>query len=297
MNAFAGWTLSVEVSRAAAEIFAQALEPLAVATSLFETADRSTWRVEAIATERPDTVALVGAIALAARLAGVEEPEIRCVPLTGIDWVRENQKSFQPIPAGRFFVHPTHFDGVVPAGATALAIDAGPAFGTGAHGSTLGCLRALDWMARRGYRPGRILDLGCGSGILAIGAARRWHCRVGAADIDTAAVATTRDNARLNDVASLVRPIHSTGLRNREIVRRGPYNLILANILAGPLVDMARDITRLMAPGGTLILAGFLVDQERTVRAAYPRQDYHRVRKEVSNGWTTVVLTRFGGRR
>lgn len=297
MNAIAGWTLSVEVSREAAETFARALEPLAVATSLFETADPAVWRVEAIAIEQPEGAALVGAMALAARLTGVEEPEIRCTPLQGVDWVSENQKSFQPIAAGRFFVHPTHSDETVPTGATALAIDAGPAFGTGAHGSTLGCLLALDWLARQGRRPRRILDLGCGSGILAIAAARRWRRGVLAADIDPAAVRTACANAALNGVAPLVRTLRSNGLQNHELWRRGPYDLVLANILAGPLVDMARDITRRLAPGGTVVLAGFLVDQERTVRAAYPRRDYHLERKEVSNGWTTFVLTRFGGRR
>jgi len=180
--------------------------------------------------------------------------------------------------------------------ATALAIDAGPAFGTGSHGSTKGCLLALDKLSRRPPR-GEILDLGCGSGILALAMARRWGRKVLAADIDPDAVATTRDNAQLNNASHLVRPVRSNGVKSGAVKRNGPYGIIVANILARPIIDMARDIKRVLRPGGTLILAGFTENQENSVRAAYQRRDYHLVRKEGSDGWTTLVLTRFGGER
>ncbi len=291
-----GWTLVVEVPKEAAETFERALAPLANATSVFEIPGSLLWRVEAFAVSQPDEDAVVGAVALAAELSGLPEPEIRVLPLPAIDWVAENQKSFQPIVAGRFFVHPTHYEGAIPPGATALAIDAGPAFGTGSHGSTIGCLRALEFLSRRPPR-GRILDLGCGTGILALAIAKRWRRRVLAADIDPDAVATAQKNVILNRATPFVRTVRSDGLASGPVARQGPYGLIVANILARPLVDMAADIRRCIAPGGTVVLSGFTQNQENGVRAAYQRRDYHLARKEGSDGWTTFVLTRFGGKR
>ncbi len=291
-----GWTLVVEVPKEATETFERALAPLANATSVFEIPGSLLWRVEAFAVSQPDEDAVVGAVALAAELSGLPEPEIRVLPLPAIDWVAENQKSFQPIVAGRFFVHPTHYEGAIPPGATALAIDAGPAFGTGSHGSTIGCLRALEFLSRRPPR-GRILDLGCGTGILALAIAKRWRRRVLAADIDPDAVATAQKNVILNRATPFVRTVRSDGLASGPVARQGPYGLIVANILARPLIDMATDIRRCIAPGGTVVLSGFTQYQENGVRAAYQRRDYHLARKEGSDGWTTFVLTRFGGKR
>lgn len=296
MAGISGWTIVVEVPKDAVEIFDQAFSPIAIATSSFETNDPSIWRLEAFSVDRPDETAVVGAVALAAELASIPEPAVHVSALPAIDWVSENQKSFQPIVAGGFFVHPTHYDGEIPAAATSLAIDAGPAFGTGSHGSTKGCLLALDKLSR--HPPaGDILDLGCGSGILALAIARRWSRKVLAADIDPNAVATTRNNARINNASHLVRPTRSNGVKSGSVKRNGPYGMIVANILARPIIEMARDIKRVLRPGGTLILSGFTENQENSVRAAYHRRDYHLVRKEGSDGWTTFVLTRFGGKR
>ena len=296
MSGVSGWTLALEVPKAAADIFDRALAPLSVATSVFEIEGTDFWRIEAFAVERPDENAVVGAVALATELAGISEPEVHVLPLPTVDWVAENQKSFEPIVAGRFFVHPTHYDGSLPSGTARLAVDAGPAFGTGSHGSTMGCLLALDHLSRR-PPPGPTLDLGCGTGILAMAIARRWKRTVLAADIDPDAVATTRINARLNRLAHLVRAVPANGPTRGEVGRRGPYGLIVANILARPLISMAQDMKRALIPGGTLILSGFTTNQENAVRAAYLRRDYHLARKEDSDGWTTFVLTRFGGKR
>ncbi|MEC7575232.1 MAG: 50S ribosomal protein L11 methyltransferase [Pseudomonadota bacterium] len=296
MNAVSGWTIIVEVPKHAAEVFDRALAPLSAATSSFESPDSDLWRVEAFAISPPDETALVGAVAIASELSNIPEPDIRVAPLPAIDWVAENQKSFQPISAGRFFIHPTHYDGIVPAGSTSLAVDAGPAFGTGSHGSTLGCLLALDGLSRN-PPSGRILDLGCGTGILALAIAKRWRRKVLAADIDPDAVATCRINARLNKLSPLVRVVESNGFRRGRVAHEAPYGLIIANILARPLIEMAADIRRKIQPGGMVILSGFTENQENDVRVAYRRQDYHLVRKEVSDGWSTFVLARFGGKR
>ena len=293
MNATAGWTVAVEVPKEAVAIFDKALSPLAAAISSFKSPDAQIWRVEAFAISPPDAVALVGAVALAAELADIPEPDIRVVPLPVIDWVAENQKSFQPILAGRFFIHPTCYDGIVPTGSTSLAVDAGPAFGTGAHGSTFGCLLALDKISRT--RPsGRILDLGCGTGILALAIAKRWRRKVLAVDIDSDAITTCKINARLNKLSHLVRSQESAGVRRGPVARNAPYGLIVANILARPLIEMASDIRHQIRSGGIVVLSGFTEDQENDVRAAYRRKDYHLVRKEVADGWSTFVLRRLG---
>jgi len=295
LTGVSGWTLTLEVPKAAVDIFDRGLAPISVATSAFEINGSNFWRIEAFAVERPDENAVVGAVALAAELAGIAEPEVHVLALPAIDWVAENQKSFEPIVAGRFFIHPTHYDGRIPWAVTSLAVDAGPAFGTGSHGSTMGCLLALNHLSHH-PPPGPILDLGCGTGILAMAIARRWQRHVLAADIDPDAVATAQINARLNGLKHFVRVIGGNGPARGVIRRNGPYGLIVANILARPLIVMAQDIKRALASGGTLILSGFTKNQANAVRAAYPRRDYHLARKEDSGGWTTFVLTRFGGR-
>ena len=213
MNGVSGWTLALEVPKAAADIFDRALAPISVATSAFEIEGSDLWRIEAFAVERPDENAVVGAVALAAELAGIDEPEVHVLPLPAIDWVAENQKSFEPIVAGRFFIHPTHYDGRIPWGVTRLAVDAGPAFGTGSHGSTMGCL-AGDRSLITSPTARTSLDLGCGTGILAMAIARRWRRSVLAADIDPDAVATTRINAHASTVLSILYvPSAETDLR------------------------------------------------------------------------------------
>ena len=295
MTSVSGWTLVLEVPKDAADVFARALAPISSATAAFKTGSGK-WRVEAFAIERPDESAIVGAIALAAEIAGIEEPEVRVVPLPPIDWISKNQKSFQPITCGRFFIYPSHYHGVIPHNATALAVDAGPAFGTGSHGSTKGCLLALEHLSRR-QPSGPILDLGCGTGILAMAIASRWRRCVLAADIDHDAIATTRINVRLNGLTHLVRTAPANGPTNGEVRQQQPYGMIIANILAKPLILMARDIKRVLRPGGTLVISGFTSNQENGVRAAYPRRDYHLARKVDVDGWTTFVLTRFGGNK
>ncbi|MGH6979877.1 MAG: 50S ribosomal protein L11 methyltransferase, partial [Stellaceae bacterium] len=161
------------------------------------------------------------------------------------------------------------------------------AFGTGEHATTRGCLLATDHVKRP---PRRILDMGCGTGILAIAAAKLWHRDVLATDIDPESVRVTRVNAKVNGVANAVRAEISPGYRHREIARRAPFNLVLANILARPLMDMAPDLARVLAPGGMAVLSGLLARQEAAVLAAHRAQGLYLVTRIALEGWHTLVV-------
>jgi ribosomal protein L11 methyltransferase len=196
--------------------------------------------------------------------------------------------------AGRYVAHRHHLKGVVGPGRIGLEVDAGLAFGTGAHESTYGCLMALDWLARR-WRPGRVratLDMGCGSGILAVAMAKTWSAPVIACDIDAAAVRVSRATASRNGVGRLVRAVESDGYRSRAVRRPGAYDLVCANILARPLCRMARELKHHLARGGVTVLSGFLVRQDAGVLNAHRAQGLRLVRRIAVGDWLTLVVRR-----
>ena len=279
------WQASFTVARAdvaAAEaIFAE--EALSVAS--FETAlDAPLWRVEAIYGKAPDESALRQAFgALARDLAIARVPDK--------DWVAESQRQLKPVSAGRYYVHGAHDPRHPSPARVDLVIDAGQAFGTGQHASTLGCLLALDVLARRRRRP-RVLDLGCGSGILALAAARTWHVAVLASDIDPLAITVARENAAINGAAKLFRAVVAPGFRHAAITRAAPFDLIFANILARPLVRLAPAMRRHLAPGGVVVLSGLLGTQEAMVRNAYRAKGLKLVGRFARDGWHTLLLQR-----
>ncbi len=284
-----GWIVELETSGEAAATFSAALAGLGHAVTEFETSPGGPWRVELYAASRPDHSMLVAAVALAAAAAGVTEPDFAARPLPARDWLAENRASFRPLRAGRYFIHPTDFAGPPPAGSVALALDAATAFGTGGHGTTRGCLLALDGLAKR-RKPRRILDMGCGSGILAIAAAKTWRRPVQAVDIDAEAVRVAGANARRNGVASLVRAIRADGFEKAP--RNLRFDLILANILARPLAEMAPALARRIIPGGIAVLSGLLADQGTQVLAAYTAQRMRFVSRIDIEGWRTLILAR-----
>jgi ribosomal protein L11 methyltransferase len=231
-------------------------------------------------------------LALAAAAAGGRLVHIVEERLPERDWLAENRRAFPPLRIGRFLVHGSHWPapgmGLVAAGAIAIEIDAATAFGTGEHPSTRGCLLALDSLARR-RRFKRPLDIGTGSGILAIGAAKRLRRSVLASDVDCGAVRVASHHVRRNGLAGRVRVVCAPGYCSRAL-QGSKYDLIFANILARPLAHMARDLARAIAPGGVAVLAGLLKRQEALVLAAHRAQGLRLDRRLVIDGWSTLIL-------
>ena len=207
------------------------------------------------------------------------------------DWVAESLAGLTPVEAGRFFLHGAHHRALVPANRAAIEIEAALAFGTGHHGTTRGCLLALDRLLKA-HKPHRILDVGTGSGVLAIAAAKARRRPVVASDIDRQATSAARGNARLNGAGPLVRVLQAAGLSARTIQAGAPYDLVFANILLEPLKRLARPIAQALAPGGRVILSGLLSSQGRTALAVYRAQGLALEARIALEGWTTLVLVR-----
>ncbi len=209
--------------------------------------------------------------------------------LPDIDWVAKSLEGLKPVRAGRFLVHGSHDRDERRIGDIAIEIDAGQAFGTGHHGTTAGCLEMLDNVLRSS-KVRNVLDLGTGSGVLAIAANRIAKVPVLATDIDPIAVKVARENARINQVASGIVFAAAPGFHHRSFKDHGPFDLIIANILAKPLMKLAPELARNLAPGGTVILSGILASQRWKVLSAYNAQKLAHVRTIWREGWVTIVL-------
>lgn len=286
------WRLAMTATNAAeADAAAAALDTVCGAVSAFEERPEGAWRVEGFATAPPQRGLVEAALALAWVGRPGAPPELAIESVAPRDWLGDNQASFPPMSVGRFLVHGSHHQTAVPAGRIGLLIDAATAFGTGEHATTRGCLLALARCARRRV-PRRLLDMGSGTGILAIAAAKLWRRPVLARDIEVEAVRVAAVNAARNGVAALVAVRRSNGYRDRALRSARPFDLIFANILARPLAAMAHDLARHLAPGGFAILSGLLAHQERYVLSAHRAQRLVLVERIAIDGWHTLVLRR-----
>jgi ribosomal protein L11 methyltransferase len=282
----------------AALAVAAALDERAEAVGAFELREAASgqpalWRVEAWPAAPVLDPDIEIRLALLAAGAGGRLLHIREERLAERDWLAENRRAFPPLRVGRFFVHGSHWTGRTPPGAISLEIDAATAFGTGEHPSTRGVLLALDSLARR-RRFRRPLDIGTGTGILAIAAAKRLHRSVLASDIDCAATLVATHHVGRNGLRAQVRVIRAPGYRARA-VRRARYDLILSNILARPLMLMARDLAKALAPGGVAVLSGLLRRQEPMVLASHRMQGLAMAGRVAIEGWSTLILRRGPG--
>lgn len=273
-----------------AEALAWAMErfaPEPTGVGCFEIEDGSgLYEVGVYFDECPDGIAL----ALMAAAHGAEPFTVSEVPET--DWVAHVRRSLQPVAAGRFFVYGSHDAGRVPEGTVPLLIEAAMAFGTGHHATTAGCLLALDRLDREGFRARNVADIGCGTAVLAMAAAAIWPDPVIASDIDPVAVEVARANVAANGLEGRVACVEAAGFGHPALAARAPYDLVFANILKGPLIALASDMARSVAPGGVAILSGILVAQADEVAAAYAEAGFSVRFRDERGDWTTLVLTR-----
>ena len=277
----------------AVPVFEAALEQVCTTVAYFRDEPTDTWRIEGVREAGAHEDELDAALALAAAVAGIDPPVVEVTPVEAEGWLARTVQAFPEMPIGRrFLIRPTHVPDPVSYGRTVLKLDAGLAFGSGEHASTQGCLRAFEGMAHR--RPGTVCDLGSGSGILAMAAAKTVPCRVLATDIEPWSVRVCDQNARMNGLGPRrMLSILADGWKPRRM-KGARYDLIFANILARPLCAMARELALHLAPNGTAILAGLLGTQARMVLAAHRRQGLVLERRINVGPWTTLVLRRRG---
>ncbi|WP_374516698.1 50S ribosomal protein L11 methyltransferase [Brevundimonas sp.] len=276
--------------RAVAEAAAAALDadPLlegATYSILEEDEDRGVWRIDAFPTTDEE------AAGVEARLKAQDGLTVAVEKLADADWLAMSLSGLPPVEAGRFFVYGAHDQGRVPPNRVNLKIDAGAAFGTGHHGTTVGCLLAFDELLKR-ERFERVLDVGCGTGVLAIAAAKTGSRVAIGTDIDAPSVRIANENAALNQAKA--RFVHASGLNDRKVRGEGPYDLVFANILAPPLVALAQDIKEALKLDGVAILSGLLRTQERRVTAAYLSRGFVLERRIHRDAWSALVLRRKG---
>lgn len=272
-----------EAEAAASAIDANPALEGATYSILEEDEDHDVWRIDAFPTSDEE------AAGLQAALADFDRLKVTTEKLADADWLAMALSGLPPVRAGRFFVFGAHDRGRAPPNAVQLRIEAGAAFGTGHHGTTVGCLLAYDALIKA-RRFDRVLDVGTGTGVLAIAAKRTGSKVAVGTDIDRVSARIAAENARLNRAPA--RMIHASGLSHRDVRRAAPYDLVFANILAAPLVALSLDIRHALRPGGLAILSGLLRTQERRVLAAYRSKGFRLVSRRHRDAWATLVVQR-----
>lgn len=273
-----------------AEKLGEAMErllPEPTGVGVFEIEDGSgLWEAGGYFTQAPDEASLaLLAVAFGAKPFAVAE-------LPEVDWVAKVKRDLSPVAAGRFFVYGSHDADQVPADCEPLLIEAAMAFGTGHHGTTLGCLKALDRVANEGFVGRNVADIGCGTAVLAMGAARIWPNQVVASDIDQVAVDVAEANVTANDLVGRVHCLEAAGFEHPALAAKAPYDLVFANILKGPLLALAPSMGENIQPAGFAILSGLLNEQAAEVIATYDGAGFDVHTHEEIGEWSTLTLKR-----
>jgi ribosomal protein L11 methyltransferase len=287
-------TLDETRARAVADLMVESFEPAEAASTAFETeapwpGGGKAWAVEVYFGFEPDEESLRELVAVAAGVDAAERVEFGLTEKQ--DWVANSLAGLKPVRAGRFLVHGAHDRDKVGPSDIGIEIEAGLAFGTGHHGTTRGCLLHFDRLLKR-RRPARVLDVGCGAGVLAIAAAKALKRRVWLGDIDPVAVEVANENAALNGVAPHVKAIVSRGVESRRLREGAPYDLVFANILARPLRLLAPSLAAVIAPGGEAIVSGLLLADVAGVLSAWGAQEFYLRDRVELEGWASLRLSR-----
>ena len=283
----------ITIPEKAVPFFEKALDPYAVAlmASLIEKGeDKNKLKMEAIFYGKPDENVLDVTMAIAAMSAEIDEPEWDLLPVPKKNWLRENLLDFPPLELGKYYIYGSHIENPrIPKGMVALQIDAATAFGSGEHATTQGCLQAFEDVLKT-TKPKRVLDMGCGSGILSMAAAKVLgkDVKIDAVDIDPESVRVTKENIKINGVEKNIKVFQSEGYANVT----DQYDLIFANILARPLMEMAPDLYKHLNAGGMAILSGFLNGQKSWVLRAHAKAGLEFVRVYKIKEWSTAIVKR-----
>ena len=284
--------LTTVLGKEGADRLGEAMErliPEPAGVGVFEVEDGSgLWEVGGYFIDAPD----IGGLDLLAAAFSAKPFVVSEIPET--DWVAHVRRELAPVEAGRFFVYGSHDSDQVPEECEPLLIEAAMAFGTGHHGTTLGCLRALDRLANEGFVGKSVADIGCGTAVLAMGAARIWTGDVIASDIDEVAVDVARVNVSANKLEGRVRCVEAAGFDNPELSAAGPFDLIFANILKGPLIMLAPEMCANLERDGYLILSGLLNEQADEIIDVYARSGANLVHHEVIGEWSSLTLRKDG---
>lgn len=290
------WKSSFVVPAAAVELFLDSVDADNLSIAAFEIdgsedGNDALWRVEMLHRDKPDPDDLQVLLEPLADQASLGAVSVDIDQVAKTDWVAQVQADMPPRRIGRFWIHGSHVETPAPAGSTPIHLDAGLAFGSGEHATTEGCLKAIDHLAKR-RRFRHVLDMGCGAGILAIAAAKCWPAKVLAVDNDPVAVQVAADNIRQNGVAAYVQALTSEGYADPKVRLRRPFDVVLANILANPLMEMARDLSQHLAVDGVAVLSGLLDRQAGAVVRAHQRHGLYLHRRIDIGHWTTLMMSR-----
>jgi ribosomal protein L11 methyltransferase len=285
-----GWRAAITLPVDQVPLFDDAMADKNDGASIFEVPNSDDWIIEAYFINEPDRAMLEARLAIIATAHNVDTPILDLAQLPDEDWVQKSLTGLVPVEAGRFFVYGSHNEEMPPANSIRILIEAGPAFGTGQHETTKGCLLAIDEICQNQKPIQNPLDVGTGTGVLAIAVAKALGIAVTASDIDPVSVAEAQENAGKNEVGALMHCVQANGLAEQKLWDGAPYDLLIANILANPLIAMAPDIINVVDKNGWIILSGLLEKQRQSVLDAYLPLGVELAGQHQLGEWPTLVL-------